>query len=140
MTSILVTIGDQQIRAHLEEQKAPQTCAAFRALLPLKGKVLQARWSGQSIWMPLHAVKVRVPEENLKNRPEAGEVLFYPEGQSDCEILIPYGVTVFGSRMGPLSGNHFLTLDMPADQLKALGSRVWHEGEKPIVFEIGAPG
>ena len=135
MHSILVTIGDQSIRARLEEKIAPHTCAAFRALLPLRGKVLQARWSGQSIWMPLHGLKTSVPAENLKHKPAPGELLFYPEGVSDCEILIPYGVTVFGSRLGPLSGNHFLTLDIAADELKTLGTRVWHEGAKAIAFE-----
>lgn len=135
MNSVLLTIGDQSIRARLETELAPHTCAAFRALLPLRGKVLQARWSGQSIWMPLHGLKTRVPEENLKHQPAPGEVLFYPEGVSDCEILIPYGVTVFGSRLGPLAGNHFLTLDIAADELKALGARVWHEGAKPVAFE-----
>lgn len=135
MNSIVLTIGDRSIPARLEEGLAPHTCAAFLALLPLRGKVLQARWSGQAIWMPLHGLEASVPEENLTNRPAPGEVLFYPEGVSDCEILIPYGVTIFGSRFGPLSGNHFLTLDIAADELKAIGSRVWHEGEKPILFE-----
>ena len=80
--------------------------------------------------MPLHGLKTSVPEENLKHRPAPGEVLFYPEGVSDCEILIPYGVTVFASRFGPLAGNHFLTLEIAADERKALGTRVWHEGAK----------
>ena len=135
MNAILVTIGHQSIRARLETKSAPQTCAAFRALLPLRGKVLQARWSGQSIWMPLHGLEVSVPEENLKHRPAPGEVLFYPEGVSDCEILIPYGATVFASRFGPLAGNHFLTLDIAADELKTIGTRVWHEGAQAVAFE-----
>ncbi|HXT69323.1 MAG TPA: DUF3830 family protein [Vicinamibacterales bacterium] len=139
MNPILITIGDRSIRGRLEVERAPHTCAAFRALLPLRGKVLQARWSGQAIWMPLHGLKTSVPEENLKHQPAPGEVLFYPEGASDCEILIPYGVTVFASRLGPLAGNHFLTLDIAADELKALGTRVWHEGEKPVVFEEVGP-
>lgn len=135
MTYIRVTIGSQSFAARLEEAAAPETCAAFRSLLPLRGNVLQARWSGQAIWVPLSGLQVAVGPENLKHRPAPGEVLFYPEGESDTEILIPYGVTAFAARSGPLSGNHFLTLDVDATELQTLGRRIWFEGTQEILFE-----
>jgi Protein of unknown function (DUF3830) len=132
---IQVTIGDQRCTARLEEALAPATCAAFRALLPLRGKLLQARWSGQAAWVPLDDLHIALKPENELHRPAPGQVLFYPEGQSGTEILIPYGETAFAARCGPLSGNHFLTLDMNADQFLEIGRRVWWEGAQEILFE-----
>lgn len=135
MTFIRVSIAGEPYAARLEEAAAPATCAAFRKLLPLRGKLLQARWSGQAVWVPLHGLRLPIGPENLKHRPAPGELLFYPEGESDTEILIPYGVTVFAARSGPLSGNHFLTLDIDATKLQELGRRVWFEGTQEILFE-----
>ena len=136
MDSVRITIGNTVFTARLEEELAPATCAAFRTLLPLRGKLLQARWSGQAAWVPLDGVRLAVGPENQKHRPGAGQILFYPEGKSDTEILLPYGVTAFAARCGPLSGNHFLTLDADAAQLTQVGRRVWWEGAQEIVFEL----
>jgi len=137
MASVRMTIGDAAYNATLEEALAPVTCAAFRTLLPLRGKLLQARWSGQAAWIPLDGVRLAVGPENQMHRPAPGQILFYPEGESDTEIMLPYGVTAFAARCGPLSGNHFLTLDADAGQLQEIGRRVWWEGAQEILFESG---
>jgi hypothetical protein len=135
MTGIRLSVAGHQFSARLEEATAPATCAAFRTLLPLRGKLLQARWSGQAVWLPLDGLELPVGPENVKHRPEPGEILFYPGGESDPEILIPYGVTAFAARCGPLSGNHFLTLELDPPTLLEFGRRVWFDGAVEAVFE-----
>ena len=138
MTALSVTIGGNQFTAVLEEALAPATCAALRTLLPLRGKLLQARWSGQAAWVPLDGVQLAIGPENQMHRPAPGQLLFYPAAESETEILLPYGETAFAARCGPLSGNHFLTLDANATQLQEIGRRVWWEGAQDIVFELTA--
>jgi len=43
-----ITVGDFEFGARLEEEKAPNTVAALRGLLPLESKLVQARWSGDA--------------------------------------------------------------------------------------------
>ena len=47
-----ISSGAFSFSARLEEERAPRTVAAFRKLLPLDSKIIQARWSGQSASVP----------------------------------------------------------------------------------------
>ena len=47
-----ITIGTLTFLANLETKRAPKTVAAIRGILPLEGILLQARWSGESAWVP----------------------------------------------------------------------------------------
>ena len=106
-----IVAGEFRFGAKLEEQAAPQTLAALRTLLPLEGKLLQARWSGESAWVPLGwELDLGLGSENANSYPAAGELLLYPGGVSEVEILFPYGATCFASKMGQLAGNHFATI------------------------------
>ena len=134
MASVRITIGDAAYNATLEEALAPVTCAAFRTLLPLRGKLLQARWSGQAAWIPLDGVRLAVGLENQMHRPAPGQILFYPEGESDTEILLPYGGVCFASKMGQLAGNHFLTVTEGLEKLPELGKKILWEGALDITF------
>ncbi|HEY8797248.1 MAG TPA: DUF3830 family protein, partial [Candidatus Dormibacteraeota bacterium] len=49
---IQIVVADLRFLAKLESEKAPKTSARFRAMLPLKAKILQARWSGEAAWIP----------------------------------------------------------------------------------------
>ncbi len=121
--------------ARMETELAPQTCAAFRRLLPYRQQLIQARWSGEACWIPLGDFKLDVGFENLTSYPGRGEILFYPGGLSETEILFPYGSTRFASKVGQLAGNHFLTIIEGGEQLPALGHLcLWH-GAQPIGFE-----
>jgi hypothetical protein len=133
---IRITVGhDLVFLAKLEEDAAPKTCAEFAKLLPYRQKLIQARWSGESAWIPLGEFKLDVSWENATSYPGAGEILFYPGGFSETEILFPYGRTCFASTMGQLAGNHFLTIVEGKEQLKEVGRRVLWEGAQDIVFE-----
>jgi len=130
-----ITVGSLQFQARLETQAAPRTVAAFRKLLPLRQKLIQARWSGQAAWVPLGDLETGLGPENATTYPGAGELLIYPGGVSETEILFPYGQTAFGSKAGPLAGNHFATIEAGREQLAELGRRVLWEGAQEIVFE-----
>ena len=127
-----IVAGPFRFRARLEEDAAPATCAAVRGLLPLEAKLVQARWSGEAAWVPLGALETALGPENASSYPPAGELLFYPGGLSETEILFPYGATCFASRMGQLAGNHFATVVEGRDDLAELGRVVLWEGAHDI--------
>ncbi len=122
MDTIRITVGDLEFRARFETDKAPATVAAFRELLPYEQKLIQARWSGESGWVPLGDFDLGVGVENATCYPSPGEILF------------PYGRTNFASTMGQLAGNHFLTIIEGHEQLPEVGRRIVWEGAQPIVF------
>jgi hypothetical protein len=130
-----IAVGDMRFVARLEEEAAPQTVAAFRRLLPLRSRVIQARWSGESAWIPFGELDVGVGPENATCYPAPGELLLYPGGVSETEILFPYGPTSFASKAGPLAGNHFATVVEGGEQLPELGRLVLWEGAQDIAFE-----
>lgn len=128
-----LTSGGSVLRALLEERLAPRTCAAFLKLLPLRQKLIHARWSGEACWIPLGVLRLDVGPENAMRCPDPGQILLYPGGISETEILLPYGISRFACKDGPLEGNHFLTV--VEGDLPALGRRVLWEGAQEICFE-----
>jgi Protein of unknown function (DUF3830) len=132
-----ITIGDLAFRARLETESAPATVAAFGRLLPLEDQIIQARWSGQAAWVPLGDLDVGIGPESATSYPSPGELLLYPGGVSETEILFPYGRACFASTAGQLAGNHFATIVEGLDGLPELGRRVVYEGAQPIRFEEG---
>jgi hypothetical protein len=130
--------ADFEFTARLEEETAPQTVAAFRRLLPLESRIIQARWSGQSAWIPFGELDVGVGPENATSYPGPGEILLYPGGVSETEILFPYGPTCFASKAGQLAGNHFATIVEGGERLQELGELVLWRGAQPISFRESA--
>ena len=132
-----IQVGDLRFTARLENEKAPKTIAALRKLLPLRAKLIQARWSGESAWVPLGDLQTGLGYENHTSYPGAGQLLIYPGGISETEILFPYGSTSFGSKVGQLAGNHFATIEGGRELLAELGRRVLYEGAQEIAFSEG---
>src|SRR5262245_42570445 len=97
---VVIRAGPLRFGARLEESKAPLTCAAFRALLPFENQLIQARWSGEAAWIPLGDLSLGIPAENETSEPAAGQLLLYPAGISETEILFPYGQSRFASKHG----------------------------------------
>ncbi len=131
---IEIVVGDVRFVARLEAEDAPATVAAFRRLLPLESKLIQARWSGESAWIPFGELDTGIGPENATSYPSPGEILLYPGGVSETEILFPYGASCFASKAGQLAGNHFATIVEGTEQLPELGRRVLWEGAQPIRF------
>ena len=133
---LAITVGRFRFTARVEETAAPKTIAALRTLLPLRSHLVQARWSGESAWVPMGwDIDLGLGPENANSYPAAGELLLYPGGLSEVEILFPYGATCFASKMGQLAGNHFATIEEGRDQLPELGRVILWEGAQEIVFE-----
>lgn len=135
MTNLKITAGGFIFKARLEEDNAPKTCSAFLKLLPYKNKIIHVRWSGEAVWIPLGDFNLGVGYENHTSHPSKGEILLYPGGISETEILLPYGSTCFSSKVGQLAGNHFLTIIEGKEKLPELGKKVLWEGAQDIIFE-----
>jgi hypothetical protein len=136
VTMLRITAGDRVFRARLEVEKAPATCAAFLRLLPWEQRLIHVRWSGESCWVPLGDLSLGVGFEDATSYPAPGEILLYPGGVSETEILFPYGACAFASKAGPLAGNHFLTIVEGLEGLRPLGVQTLWEGAQPIRFEL----
>ena len=131
---IEIAVGDLRFVARLETEHAPKSVATFRAMLPLRSKIIQARWSGEACWIPFGELDLDLGYENHTSYPAPGHLLLYPGGISETEILFPYGATVFASKAGQLAGNHFATIYEGNDGLAAMGHRVLWEGAQEITF------
>ena len=132
---ISIRIGkDIRFVAEFQEKDAPRTVAAFRKLLPYKQRIVHCRWSGEGCWIPLGEFKLDVGFENHTSHPAPGEILWYPGGYSETELIFAYGDVMFASKLGQLAGNHFLTVVEGIEQLPEMGRRVLYEGAQEIVF------
>ena len=137
MRTVRITAGPYRFTAQLEEQAAPKTCAAMRALLPLRSKLVHCRWSGESTWVPMGDRRLPVEPENHTSHPAPGQVLVYPGGTSEMEILFPYGATLFSSKVGQLAGNHFATVVEGNEHLAEVGRLTLWEGAQDFLIEEG---
>jgi hypothetical protein len=131
-----ITAGPFSFTGGLERAAAPKTVAAFEALLPFHSQIIHARWSGEAAWIPLGDLDIGIGgPENATSHPAPGQVLWYPGGLSETEILFPYGGAMFASIVGQLAGNHFLTIAEGRERLRELGEHVLWKGALDIVFE-----
>jgi hypothetical protein len=126
LDKVRITAGPFAFFAAWESELSPNTCRAFKSMLPFSGKLIHARWSGEACWIPLGKFNLGVAAENAISRPQPGQILFYPAAISETEILIPYGETRFCSSAGELAGNRILTITEGLDALARLGkSTLW---------------
>ena len=126
--------GPFSFELRLEEEMAPRTVAAFRRLLPLESKLIHVRWSGQAGWIPMGDLDVGLGPENATSYPHPGELILYPGGVSETELLIAYGYVNFASKAGQLAGNHFATVTSGQTHLAELGEKLLWEGAHDIRF------
>lgn len=138
MTEITITAGPYTFGARLETEAAPKTCAAFAAAMPFEGQLIHVRWSGEGVWVPLGDRDFGVGYENHTSHPAPGQILLYPGGISETEIILAYGGVDFSSKMGQLAGNHFITIHSGLENLRALGERVLWKGAQPVRFSLAS--
>ena len=135
-----IVAGPYTFRARLEEESAPKTAAAIRSMLPFRSKLVHCRWSGESTWVPMGDTKVGgsagLAYENHTSHPAPGQMLIYPGGISETEILFPYGSTLFSSKVGQLAGNHFATVTEGNDDLPKVGRLTLWERAQDFTIEL----
>ena len=135
MERIRIKTAKFEFIARFETEKAPKTCAKFRTMLPYKERIIHVRWSGEGCWIPLGTLDLGLPYEDPTSYPAPGEIILYPGGVSETEILLAYGAVCFASKVGQLAGNHFLTIVSGRENLMALSKLTLWKGAQDIVFE-----
>lgn len=136
MTTLHIKAGPYDFEAVMEEAAAPKTCATFKSLLPYRERIIHVRWSGEGCWIPLGDLDLGLGFENNTSYPGPGEIILYPGGVSETEILLAYGPVCFASKAGQLSGNHFITITQGRENLQALGKMALWKGAQDILFEL----
>jgi hypothetical protein len=131
---LTIEAGPFTFRAEVHEDTAPQTLAAFRRLLPLGSRIIHVRWSGEGGWIPFGDLDLGIGPENATCYPNPGELVIYPGGVSETEILLAYGYVNFASKAGQLAGNHFATIVEGGENLRELGRRMLWDGAQEIRF------
>src|SRR3954454_21436264 len=127
-----ITAGEMRFVARFEDELAPRTAAAFRAMLPLDDRIIHCRWSGESNWIPWGDRDLGIGPENATSYAHPGELALYPGGQSETELLLPYAYCSFPSKAVTVWANHFATLTEGQEQLKELGRRTPWDGAQQI--------
>ena len=132
---MIIDIDGHMFDAVFEEDKSPKTCDVFRKAMPFEGEIVHVRWSGEGVWIPLGDKDFSVAYEDATSYPAPGQILLYPKGISETEILIAYGCVQFASKAGTLAGNHFATITSDLEKLTEIGISTLWEGKKSIVFK-----
>lgn len=138
--ALRLTIGPETFQARLRTDLAPRSCAWLAARLPLRLKLLHARWSGEACWAPLGDVDPRLPHEDATGFPAPGEAVLYAGGVSEPEILIAYGAARFASKAGALAGNPIISIVDGRDRLAAIGRTILWQGamDLEIALQVAA--
>ena len=137
--TLALSIGDELFVARLRWDLAPRSCERLSALLPYRGEVVHARWSGEALWSPLDSVWRRessLVQENATQCPKPGEILLYAGEHSEPELLIPYGACRFASQAGPLKGNPVLFIEECGARLDGLGADILRRGALKLSLSI----
>ncbi len=137
MTTLEITAGGFEFKARFEAEDAPKTVARLtEKLFPLDSRIIHVRWSGEGGWIPFGDLDLELEPENATCYPNPGELVFYPGGVSECELLLAYGYVNFASKAGHLAGNHFATIYEGNENLRALGKKFLWEGAQEITFRV----
>ena len=135
MSDLVIHAGNFSFGARFEDRLAPRTCAAFRQHMPFESRMIHVRWSGEAVWLPLGDLDFGVCQENATSYPAPGQLILYPGGLSETELLLAYGAVRFASKVGQLAGNHFITLTSDLENLAELGRVVLWQGAVSARFD-----
>jgi hypothetical protein len=136
MKPLKITAGPFVFEARLEIADAPKTCDSFVRRLPFESQVVHVRWSGEGVWIPLGDYDFQVGYENHTSYPAPGQIVLYPGGVSETEILLAYGGVRFASKVGQLAGNHFITITSNLEDVVKLGKMTLWQGAQKIRFAL----
>lgn len=135
---IRVRIGASAFTARLRRDLAPRSCERLQSLLPYRGPLIHARWSGEACWAPLGEAwpaDAALAPEQASSDPEPGQVLLFAGAISEPELLFPYGPCRFACRAGPLAGNPVLSLEDADGRLAEAGRDILWSGAAELCIE-----
>jgi hypothetical protein len=137
--TLILSIGPERFTARLRPDLAPRSCECLLGLLPYSRKLIHARWSGEALWSPLGDAfpkGLTLPAENAQAGPAPGEILLYAGSQSEPELLIPYGISRFACKAGPLQGNPVLIIEDRLPRLAEVGREILWQGARELHIEV----
>lgn len=135
MTGFTITANGSAIRFRYYTAEAPASVATFNALLPFSLSFYHARTSGQEFWIA-NAFRFDIPQENASVFTQPGEVVLGPLKPARAAAVAGSIGVYYGEGKGMDAANIFAKAfdeDMPA--LKALGEKIWKQGEQQLTFE-----
>jgi hypothetical protein len=136
VSELTVVIAEHRFRALFDRSLAPKTVEVFERRLPFHQSIIHVRWSGEAMWVPLGDLDFAIGPEAATSYPAPGEMLLYPGGQSETELILAYGPTRFASKAGQLAGNPLLTIIDDLDTLAEIGRRILWKGSRQISIEL----
>src|SRR5262245_38904747 len=107
-------IGEHTCRLHLLVDRAPRTCEALAALLPVNSHLVHAKFAGDEVYF---MVPGAWPAENTVTQVAPGDVGYYPDRQTVCIFygtIVPFGSVGLFARM--IDG---------LEQLRAIAPHLW---------------
>ena len=116
-----ITAAGMRFVARWEDELAPKTVAAFKAILPLEDKIIHCRWSGESNWIPWGYCDLRDRARERDELSASGRAVSLPRRPERDGAPLSYGYCSFASKAGHLWANHFATLVEGQAQLRELG-------------------
>lgn len=135
MSALRISIGRFAFAARLRPELAPEACKRLIAMVPFRGSVVHARWSGEAIWCPLGTAwpsGLMLEAEQAVHEPRPGEILLFAGERSEPELLIPYGETRFACKAGALAGSPVLLIEEDLARLAECGREVLIRGEMEL--------
>jgi hypothetical protein len=138
VTDVQLTIDGQEFPVVWQVAAAPITCKFMQSLLPFERPLVHARWSGEACWVPLGCQNWSLAPESPTSFPAPGEILLYPGGISESELLISYGPTRFGSKAGSLAGNPALKIVDDLERLAEIGRQLMWRGAASLRITMKA--
>lgn len=136
MTGFIIKTKDNQtIRFRYYNDEAPVSVAAFHKVLPFTIAFYHARTSGQEFWVA-NAFPFDIIQENASVFTQPGEVVLGPQKPARSKAMSGSIGVYYGEDKGLDAANIFAKVydeDMP--QLKALGEKIWKQGQQELTFE-----
>jgi hypothetical protein len=128
-----IKIDESVFSATVLEERAPKTCKAVLDLLPLKGDVFHATWSGDMLFFKNPEIPAKLEPENQTVYPSRGDVGI---NSTLKEIQIIYGQAQLRARFGPAPDSLFARITENLNELEKIGKRIHREGAKKITVRL----
>jgi len=145
-SQIEINLDGQVVTATLLEEQAPRTCAALKRLLPIEGRALNTKWSGEMLhfWSDQAAPGTRgsvglqvEPLESPTHFHWPGLLYYYPEWNG---IRIPYGDAQMSGAFRVCDMTAFARFDGDWSSFRETARRLVITGARPMQLTLRTPG